>query len=246
VRKLLWQYGERHYNAKRFSEAADWFISGSHPVINSSCPTSTVKCYRKAALCYIEQREFARAATVMRRCSTDDAPSHYVMFLAAIYQGLCPNTPTHRSKRLDIQFPAGLEAEGWYINGVLRGSLTNSAVAIKSLHDMRSTPGFDRKMLLLATQISHQMESKGVLLFVLEALLETLVAGSEAACSETVAEAMTLIRCIIRLVLKLMSDPTANQYVISLRWHESAISDQSVIPPQTYPDRHCDQAFSHR
>jgi len=76
---------------------------------------------------------------------------------------------------------------------------------------MRSAPGFDRKMLLLATQISHQMESKGVLLSVLEALLETLVAGSEAACNETVVEAMTLIRCIIRLVLKLMSDPTANQ-----------------------------------
>jgi hypothetical protein len=112
---------------------------------------------------------------------------------------------------LNIQFPTGLEAEGWYINGVLRGSLTNSAVAIKSLHDMRCAPGFDRKMLLLATQISHQMESKGVLLFVLEALLETLVAGSEAACSETVVEAMTLIRCIIRLVLKLMSDQAANQ-----------------------------------
>lgn len=118
------------------------------------------------------------------------------------------------SNEFTIQFPTGLEAEGWYING-LWGSLTNSALATKSLHDMRSAPGFDRKMLLLATQISHRMESKGVLLFVLEALLETLVAGSEAACSETVVEAMTLIRCIIRLVLKLMSDPTTNQYVIS-------------------------------
>lgn len=96
--------------------------------------------------------------------------------------------------------------------------LTNIAVAIKALHDMRSAAGFDRRMLLLATQISHQLESKGVLLSVLEALLATLVVGS-GGC-ETVVEAMTLIRCIIRLVLKLMSDPTANQYVICLRWHE--------------------------
>ena len=97
--------------------------------------------------------------------------------------------------------------------------LTNIAVAIKALHDMRSAAGFDRRMLLLATQISHRLESKGVLLSVLEALLATLVAGSGAGC-ETVVEAMTLIRCIIRLVLKLMSDPTANQYVICLRGHE--------------------------
>lgn len=87
VHKLLWQYGERHYNAKRYSEAADWFISGSHPLFGFSSPTSTAKCYRKAALCYIEQREYARAATIMRRCPTDDAPSHYIMFLAAVHQG---------------------------------------------------------------------------------------------------------------------------------------------------------------
>jgi len=174
---LLWQYGERHYNAKRYSEAADWFISGSHPLFGFSSPTSTAKCYRKAALCYIEQREFARAATIMRRCPTDDAPNHYIMFLAAVHQGL-------------------------------------EADAIKALHDMRSAAGFDRRMLLLATQISHQLESKGVLLSVLEALLATLVAGSGAGC-ETVVEAMTLIRCIIRLVLKLMSDPTANQRTLT-------------------------------
>jgi hypothetical protein len=95
--------------------------------------------------------------------------------------------------------------------------LTKIAVAIKALHDMRGAAGFDRRMLLLATQISHQLESKGVLLSVLEELLATLVAGSGAGC-ETVVEAMTLIRCIIRLVLKLMSEPTANQYVILLRW----------------------------
>ena len=86
-------------------------------------------------------------------------------------------------------------------------------IAIKALHDMRNAAGFDRTMLLLATQISHQLELKGVLLSVLEALLATLVTGS-GSTGETAVEAMTLIRCIIRLVLKLMSDPMANQYVL--------------------------------
>jgi hypothetical protein len=66
---------------------------------------------------------------------------------------------------------------------------------------------FDRKMLLLATQISHESEMKTVLLSVLEALLKTLKNSGE-----TVVEAMTLIRCIIRLVLKLLVEPASNKY----------------------------------
>ncbi|KAM6497714.1 hypothetical protein JOM56_005662 [Amanita muscaria] len=171
---LLWQYGERYFSAKRFTEAADWFISGSHKLFKSSCPTSAAKCFRKAALCYIEQKEFARAATIVRRCPADEAATFYVMFLAAVHQ------------------------------------------AIKALHDMRHSAGFDRKMLLLATQITHQLELKGVLLSALEALLATLTSESGSA-GDAVVDAMTLIRCIIRLVLKLMSDPTAKQYVMFSR-----------------------------
>lgn len=173
---LLWQYGERYFSAKRFTEAADWFISGSHKLFKSSCPTSAAKCFRKAALCYIEQKEFARAATIVRRCPADEAATFYVMFLAAVHQGL--------------------EDE-----------------AIKALHDMRHSAGFDRKMLLLATQMTHQLELKGVLLSALEALLATLTSESGSA-GDAVVDAMTLIRCIIRLVLKLMSDPTAKQRVL--------------------------------
>lgn len=86
-------------------------------------------------------------------------------------------------------------------------------LAIKALHDMRNAVGFDRKMLLLATQVSHQLGLKGVLLTVLEALLATLTSGAGSS-GEAVVDAMTLIRCIVRLVLKLLSDPMANQYVI--------------------------------
>lgn len=73
---------------------------------------------------------------------------------------------------------------------------------------MLKGPDFDRKMLLLATQISHQSEMKAVLLSVLEALLKTLKAGDS---GEVVIEAMTLVRCIIRLGLGLLVDPAANQ-----------------------------------
>jgi hypothetical protein len=73
---------------------------------------------------------------------------------------------------------------------------------------MLRCPDFDRKMLLLATQISHHSEMKPVLLSVLEALLKTLKVGGS---GEVVVEGMTLIRCIIRLSLGLLVDPAANK-----------------------------------
>jgi len=73
---------------------------------------------------------------------------------------------------------------------------------------MLKAPDFDRKMLLLATQISHQSEMKGVLLSVLESLLKTLKIGSS---GEVIVEAMTLVRCIVKLVLGLLVQPAANR-----------------------------------
>jgi hypothetical protein len=82
-------------------------------------------------------------------------------------------------------------------------------LAIRAIHDMVKAPDFDRKILLLATQISHQSEMKGVLLAVLENLLKTLKIGSNA----EVAEAITLNRCIIKLILSLLVEPAANRCV---------------------------------
>jgi len=73
---------------------------------------------------------------------------------------------------------------------------------------MLKAPDFDRKMLLLATQISHQSEMRGVLLSVLESLLKTLKIGSS---GEVIVEAMTLVRCIVKLVLGLLVQPAANR-----------------------------------
>jgi len=76
---------------------------------------------------------------------------------------------------------------------------------------MLKAPDFDRQMLLLATQISHQSEMKSVLLVVLESLLKTLKIGSG---GEIIIEAMRLIRCIVKLVLSLLVEPTANKTLL--------------------------------
>ncbi|KAF5347040.1 hypothetical protein D9758_011629 [Tetrapyrgos nigripes] len=171
---LLWRYGDRHYNAKRWSEAADWFVAGSHRLLRDVSPTSTSKCFRKAALCYMEQKQYARASVVIRRCPSNEAATHYVTFLIAIHQGLDDE-------------------------------------ATEAVQNILDAPDFDRRMLLLATQISHASEMKTVLLKVLEALLKTLKVTNS---GETVVEAMVLLRCIIRLALKLLMDPTANKLTL--------------------------------
>lgn len=74
---------------------------------------------------------------------------------------------------------------------------------------MVQTPDFDRKMLLLATQLTHQAESRPVLLAVLEALLRTLKVGNTE--GEAAVEAINPIRCIIRLVFSLLAEPMANR-----------------------------------
>ena len=73
---------------------------------------------------------------------------------------------------------------------------------------MLKAPDFDRKMLLVATQIAHQSEMKSILFTVLESLLKTLNIGSG---GEMIIEAMRLIRCIVKLVLSLLVEPAANK-----------------------------------
>ncbi|KAH7884118.1 hypothetical protein F5I97DRAFT_1969338 [Phlebopus sp. FC_14] len=167
---LIWQYGDRHYHASRWAEAADWFMCGTHAMFSCLGSSSSSKCFRKAALCYLQQKEYAQAASTIRRCPRDGATNHYVAFLIAVHQGL--------------------EDE-----------------AIRAVREMVVAPDFDRRMLLLACRLSHDSDMKGLLLSVLKALLDTL---NHRANVKTVTEAMTLVRCIIRLALKLLGEPGAN------------------------------------
>ncbi|KAI0762520.1 meiosis protein SPO22/ZIP4 like-domain-containing protein [Fomes fomentarius] len=166
---LLWQFGDRHYHAKRWSEAAEWFLVGTHRVFGSMSHISNPKCLRKAALCYIQCGEHAKASAIVRRCPPSDAATHYVALLVAAHQGL--------------------EDE-----------------AVAAVHEMVHASDFNKKMLLLATRLANESGMKHLLLSVLEALLDGSIRGG----LEVEAEAITLVRCIIRLVLRIMSEPGAS------------------------------------
>jgi len=86
--KLLWQYGDRHYQASRWDIAVDWFLGGTHQLFRGF-NEGTMKCYRKAALCYIQQREYASAAAVVRLCPGNEAATHYISLLTSVKQGIC-------------------------------------------------------------------------------------------------------------------------------------------------------------
>ncbi|KAI0802995.1 hypothetical protein BC629DRAFT_1284035 [Irpex lacteus] len=172
---LLWQFGDRHYNAKRWAAAADWYLCGTHPVFATMARSSHSKCFRKAALCYIQGKEFSTASAVLRRCPGNEAATHYVALLCAVQQGNGSQSP------------------------------------IEAVKDMASAPDFDRKMLLLATQLANESDMKALLLSVLETLLKMVQNQPE---KDIHVEGLSLIRCVIRLVVKLMGEPAANGYPI--------------------------------
>lgn len=75
--------------------------------------------------------------------------------------------------------------------------------AIAAIVDMANAADFDRKMLLLATQLAHESDSKGVLLSALEALLRTVHSHGP---MDSDSEAILLVRCILRLVIRLRKE----------------------------------------
>ena len=87
--QLIWQYGDRHYHASRWAEAADWFMCGTHTIFCSLGASSLSKCFRKAAVCQLQQKEYARATATIGRCPQNGATTRYVAFLIAVRQGTC-------------------------------------------------------------------------------------------------------------------------------------------------------------
>ncbi|KAG1809768.1 uncharacterized protein HD556DRAFT_1223242, partial [Suillus plorans] len=173
---LLWQYGDRHYHAGRWNEAADWFTCGTHSIFTSLGPVSSSKCFRKAALAHLKQKDYAHAGSIIRRCPDTEATTQYVKFLIAVHQ------------------------------------------AINTIRNMVHAANFDRKMILLACRLAHDLDMKNLLLNVLKALLETLNLRENVGNS---TEAMTLVRCITRLIVKLLGEPAAdlNRLVAALLHH---------------------------
>lgn len=94
-----------HYSAKRWREAAEWFLLGTQDALCVIKTLAHPKCLRKAALCYIQLGEYAkyarppclrynlqanvpyRAGNLVKQCPKDQAPSHYLAFIIAVHQG---------------------------------------------------------------------------------------------------------------------------------------------------------------
>lgn len=87
--QLIWQYGDRHYHASCWAEAADWFMCGTHTIFSGLGASSLSKCFRKAAVCQLQQKEYALAMATIRRCPQNGATTRYVAFLVAVRQGTC-------------------------------------------------------------------------------------------------------------------------------------------------------------
>jgi len=84
---LFYQYGERKRSLKRCSDAVEWFLLGTRQTFSSVADTCASKCFRKAALCHIEQEEYAQASEIIRHCPGEEAATHYLSFLVAVKQG---------------------------------------------------------------------------------------------------------------------------------------------------------------
>jgi hypothetical protein len=63
-------------------------------------------------------------------------------------------------------------------------------------------------MLLMATRLAHETDLKNVLLSVLQEVLDHVRARK---ATEINVEPITLIRCMIRLVLRLIADPANSE-----------------------------------
>ncbi|KAL5495788.1 SPO22_1 [Sanghuangporus weigelae] len=163
---ILWKVADRHFQMKKWSQAAEWFLICTHKAFASIGHITGPKCLRKAALCYIEQREYARASQIIQQCPSDQSSTFYLQFLTAVYQGFEED-------------------------------------AVAAIQSMASAPDFDRKMLLLATQLSHESDLKIAILASLEALLKTLHTHGP---MESDVEAICLARCIVRLVIRLIKE----------------------------------------
>ncbi|KAI9509875.1 hypothetical protein F5148DRAFT_1282528 [Russula earlei] len=184
-------YGERRHSVKRCSDAVDWFLLGTRKTFSSVADTCASKCFRKAALCHIEQEEYAQASDIIRHCPGEEAGTQFLSFLVAIKQGW------ENDGRDQLTFVDNHLVARPMIDTVFH------LLAIRAIKAMVDGSGFDERMLLMATRLAHEIDLKHVLLAVLQELLDYVRARKT---TEMNVEPVTLIRCMIRLVLRLITD----------------------------------------
>jgi hypothetical protein len=211
---LFYQYGERKRSLKRGSDAVDWFLLGTRSTFSSVADTCASKCFRKAVLCHIEQEEYAQASEIIRHCPGEEAATHYLSFLVAVKQG---KIYFLGCVQLYSQFYSDTAPKDgkmtvriiWFLLIITLSPLHDGddvfpPTAIRAVNAMVQGSGFDQRMLLMATRMAHETDLKNVLLSILQELLDYVRTGKS---TEMNVEPITLVRCMIRLVLRLIADP---------------------------------------
>ncbi|GAA5927429.1 hypothetical protein JCM1841_000470 [Sporobolomyces salmonicolor] len=84
----IWRQGDTANGAQRFTDASDWYLLATKPVLQSIEAGTMAKSIRKAALSYLEAKQFQRADEVMQLPAAQDdlAKSHFVRFYSALLQ----------------------------------------------------------------------------------------------------------------------------------------------------------------
>ena len=73
---------------------------------------------------------------------------------------------------------------------------------------------FDKRMLLMATKLAHEADLKTLLLSVLEELLRSTLRDSGLRVGP---ETTALVRCTIRMVIRLMADPVTMDKLVTIK-----------------------------
>ncbi|KIM34318.1 hypothetical protein M408DRAFT_19240 [Serendipita vermifera MAFF 305830] len=83
---IIWQIGDNCYTQKQWRDAADWFTLGTNAAFEAVADIAQSKCRRKAALCHIQNKDYAKAGVLIGQCSVNEAASCYLGFVVAAHQ----------------------------------------------------------------------------------------------------------------------------------------------------------------
>ncbi|PVG03379.1 hypothetical protein CPB86DRAFT_810987 [Serendipita vermifera] len=100
------------------------------------------------------------------------------------------------------------EAATCYLAFMVAAHQGQTQEATQAIHMMVKALDFDQKMLLLATNLAREVQNRQLLHTILETLLTNTYHDG---VKESASQGMTIVRCLVRLVLQMIEEPTANQ-----------------------------------
>lgn len=81
----MWRRGDTAHAESRSAIAAKWYLMGTNSIFRSLEEEISQKCFRKAALCFVEVGMLVEADKMMEKCAggIDSAKNHFVRFYTA-------------------------------------------------------------------------------------------------------------------------------------------------------------------